>query len=201
MESSIEKRIVKLITKQRTPLKSFEDIISGFETKFNDLNLSAMSFQIDRYFSKGMGQVTATNELLNDGRIKEDWLREYETKQGNTKTDFKGLYVFLNGDTPFYVGISKGVIGRIIQHVKGHNHNTSTLAYKIGLLRYKLVEGEDFVGGRKDLDFKSEVEPVKEFLSKQKVAWIQIDNDEEMFLFEVYCSMKLGTVLNDFETH
>ena len=65
----------------------------------------------------------------------------------------------------------------------------------------------DIVRKSKDKEIKiicnleSDVEPAKIFLLRQKIAFLPINNDEELCLFEIYCSMKLGTWFNDFETH
>ena len=201
MRNDIEKRILEIITTKRTYKEPFDKIISGFNDKFSNLNLTTNNIEIVDYFNEGSGLVTARKNLLANDKIQKDWLREYKTEKGKLKIDFKGLYVFLHDNTPFYVGISKGVIGRILQHVKGHNHNSSTLAYNIGLIRYELLNGKKHDGSRDELNFKTEVEPVKKFLSKQKVVWLHIDNDEELYLFEVYCAMRLKTILNKFETH
>ena len=36
--------------------------------------------------------------------------------------DFSGWYVFLDGEKPIYVGISRSVIARIRQHLRGKTH-------------------------------------------------------------------------------
>jgi predicted GIY-YIG superfamily endonuclease len=200
-DNELETKILTAIKIKRTFEKSFSDLVRDFETKFSDFNLISKSFDVAEYFGSGTGKVAATKKLIADGKIKKEWLRDYKTKKGNIKKDFMGLYVFINDDFPFYVGISKGVIGRIFQHTKGHSHNTSTLAYNIGLIRFELMAGRKHIGGRKELNFKTEVEPVKEFLLRQKVALLPIDNHEELYLFEIFCSMKLQTFLNKFETH
>jgi len=41
----------------------------------------------------------------------------------------------------------------------------------------------------------------KEILKKMEISTIKIEDDDELALFEIYCSMKLETVLNTFETH
>ncbi|MBI3512277.1 MAG: GIY-YIG nuclease family protein [Bacteroidetes bacterium] len=199
--NELETKILTTIKAKRTFQKSFSDLVKDFEIKFANFDPTANCFEIGNYFGARIGQVAATKKLIADGKIKSEWLREYETKSGKTKNDFIGLYVFLNDNCPFYVGISKGVIGRIFQHTKGHNHNTSTLAYNIGLIRYELLTGQKHLGDRKELNFKTEVEPVKEFLLRQKIALLPIDNHEELYLFEIFCSMKLQTFLNKFETH
>ena len=200
-ENQLEQKIIDKIVEKRTFPFTFHELTDSFEDRFSKFNPIANCFDIAEYFAEGIGQVSATKRLLEDNRIKTEWLREYKTKKGNVKVDFSGLYIFINNNIPFYVGISKGVIGRIFQHTKGHNHNTSTLAYNIGLIRYELLFGEKYLGERKNLNFKTEVEPVKQFLLNQKIAFINIDNPEELALFEIFCSMKLKTALNKFETH
>lgn len=200
-DDQLEQKILKKIKEKRTFPFTFCELTDTFEDKFSKFNPTVNCFDIAEYFSEGTGQVSAREKLLANNKIEADWLREYQTKKGKVKTDFSGLYVFINDKTPFYVGISKGVIGRIFQHVKGHSHNTSTLAYNIGLIRHELLIGEKYLGERKEFDFKTKVEPVKLFLLKQKIAFLHIDNPEELALFEIFCSMKLKTILNKFETH
>ncbi len=197
-EKEIQAKVVKSILKKRDTSKSFEDIVNGFEKKMYELNPVKNSFEIEKYFGEGKGKIIAKKLLKEDNKLKDDW---FKIKDGKQEEDFKGLYVFIHNDKPFYVGISKRVINRIIQHVRGNSHNKATLAYKMGLIHFKERKGYEYNGKRKDFDFENEVEPIKEFLMKQKIAFIGIDNDDELALFEIYCSMKLGTYLNTFETH
>lgn len=197
----LDKQLLSKITQKSTFEKSFSSLIEGFEEKVLAFNPVVNSFSLEKYFSGKAGQVRVTRRLIEDHIIDTNWLRQYKTKKGKIKTDFKGLYVFINDVTPIYVGISKGVIGRTLQHLKGHSHNTSTLAYNIGLLRYEILKGEKYGGIRKGFDFKSEVKPAKEFLLKQKISYLPIDNDEELYLFEIYCAMHFNCYLNKFETH
>lgn len=196
-----EEHVLKTICTDRLAGKTFEEIISGFEEKLKNFNPVENCFELENYFGAGKGVVTSRNLLLRDEKIGHDWLRTYETKEGKEKIDFKGLYVFVHDDTPFYVGISKGVIGRLGQHLKGKNHNTSTLAFKMGLIRFEILNSKKFKGKRKDLNYETDVEPIKKLLLRQKVAFLQIDNDDELALFEIYCSKKLKTMLNSFQTH
>jgi hypothetical protein len=196
----LETTLLKTITKKQVYKTSFATIVKRFDKKLFNFNPIEKAFEIEKYFLKG-GQVSVTERLLSDNLVSKNWLREYKTKNGKIKFDFKGLYVFVHSKTPIYVGISKGVIGRTLQHVKGHSHNTSTLAYNIGLIRYEIINGKKYVGGRKEFDFKAEVAPAKIFLLKQKIAFLPILNDEELYLFEIYCAMQLQCWLNKFETH
>lgn len=201
MEAELEKSLLEKITQKQAYDKSFMELVNSFDKKMADFNPAKNSFEIEKYFGKGNGKASVSKKLLEDKIIQKEWLREYETRKGNVKKDFKGLYVFLIGEVPFYVGISKGVIGRIIQHLKGHSHYTSTLAYNISLHRYEIMNNEKYSGKRNEFDFKTEVTPSKEFLLKQRVAFLPIKNDVELYLFEVYCAMHLKCWLNKFETH
>lgn len=193
---AINQKILEKIISGREITKPFDQIIDGFKKKLIKFNPTENYIKVEEYFGINKGTATAKKLLLENKIIKPDWINE-----NNNNNDFKGLYVFLSGQKPFYVGISKGVIGRTLQHVKGTNHNTSTLAYKIGLLKYELENKKKFEGERKDLNLVSEVEPVKVFLMKQNIAFIPIENDEELILFEIFCSMEFRTILNAFETH
>jgi hypothetical protein len=196
----LEATLLETITKKQVYESSFSDLVKKFDEKLLDFDPVKNAFEVAKYFMKG-GHVSVTKSLLSDNKISQGWLREYTTKNGNRKIDFKGLYVFVHKTTPIYVGISKGVIGRIIQHVKGHSHNTSTLAYNIGLIRYEIQKEEKYIGGRKEFDFETDVTPAKEFLLQQKIAFLPISNNEEMYLFEIFCAMQLQCWLNKFETH
>lgn len=198
---NIEHAVIKIITKKKYYTKSFNHITNNFENKLNGFNPVNNCFDIKKYFGRGIGDKTTKELLIKDDVIKREWLNKYKTKYGNIKSDIKGLYIFVHKNVPFYVGISKCLIRRISQHVKGKTHNTSTLAFNIGLLKYKIDNNKSFNGKRDDFNFVSEVEPVKEFLLKQSIAILPINNDEELALFEIYCAMELGTALNTFETH
>lgn len=192
-------KIINIISQKREN-KNFADIINNFETILSKFYTEKRTLDLEKYFGIGKGQITTKKLLIENKKINDDWLYDYKTEKGNIKTDFKGLYIFINEETPFYIGISKGVIGRIQQHLKGSNHNTATLAFKIGRKIHK-KENQNKSETRNDVDFKSKIEPVKEFLMKQKIVLIPIKDDDELALFEIYCSIKLRTKLNSFETH
>lgn len=197
----LDENISHIITKKQIYKASFSEIVSKFEKKLEDFNPVKNCFEIEKYFGGKCGILKVTSKLILDGIIDENCLRTYETKGGKIKIDFKGLYIYIHNNVPFYVGISKGVIGRTLQHLKGHSHNTSTLAFNLGLIKYEIEKGEKYIGKRKQFDFKTDVTPSKHFLLKQKIAFLPIDSDEEMYLFEIYCAMNLQCYLNKFETH
>jgi predicted GIY-YIG superfamily endonuclease len=198
---TFDERLIEQIIQKSIPQKPFADLINGFEEKLKNFDPIKNCFPVEEFFSGQVGLAGATKRLMKDGKIRQEWLREYFTKKGKSKIDVKGLYVFVHKSSAFYVGVSKGLIGRTLQHLKGHSHNTSTLAYNIGLLRYEILKKNKYTGGRKEFNFKADVTPVKEFLMKQKIAYLPVDNNEEMYLFEVYCAMHFQCFLNRFETH
>lgn len=197
----LEKLVIDEIKRPAHHPHTFQDIVKKFDEKLIYFNPTENCIPIKDYFGEGMGQVNATTALLQHQKIKAEWLRNYTTKKGKLKRDFKGIYIFMHNKKPFYIGISKGVIGRILQHIKGNNHNSAPLMYNIALLRHELISETPYLGYRNSFDFKNKSKPIKKFLLNQDIAFMSIQNDEELYLFEVYCSMKFKTILNKFETH
>ena len=175
-------------TKKKNYPTPFLGLASTFEKKLKDFNPSQNTISIEQYFGKGKGITTALKLLSEDGIIQE-------------AKDFKGLYIFYKDDSPFYVGISQKVIGRLLQHVKGTNHHSASFAYKIGKANYLKANPNLRNVARKGVNFSDHVQPAQGWLMQQKVAIIPIEDSTERYLFEVYCAMKLRTPYNDFETH
>jgi predicted GIY-YIG superfamily endonuclease len=198
MEFTMENESIFLerIKEKRQFNQSFEHFFNCFKNKLTEFNPINKSFNIEEYFGKGIGQIGTIKRLINDNKIKENWLNNERAKR-----DFKGIYVFVHDDTPIYVGISKGIIGRISQHIKGNTHNHATLAFSLALVMYEINNNQKYTGSRDDLDFKDNVEPMKQFLMKQKIAFFPIEDNEELYLFEIYVAMELKTRFNIFETH
>lgn len=167
----------------------FKNIDEKFTEMFNDFSPVNSNFSIENYFGEGLGLSTSLKTLLANSLI-------YEPE------DFQGIYVFFKDNHPFYVGISRHVIKRITQHVKGKNHFSSSLCYRLGANLYEKEMGVVHSGGRAGLDFKKYCDPGKAALMKCNVAFYKVEDFLELYLFEVYVAMKLGTLhYNLFETH
>ncbi|MCF7802698.1 MAG: GIY-YIG nuclease family protein [Candidatus Marinimicrobia bacterium] len=124
-------------------------------------------------------------------------------KQFGFQSDFPGCYVFIEKEDPIYVGISQKLVTRINQHVNGKSHFSASLAYRMTMESY---DGETEQYTRKQLmnmdKFRTLFEQKKKYLSELDVAFIEIDNPVERYLFEIYCAMELDTSRwNTFETH
>ncbi len=114
--------------------------------------------------------------------------------------DFTGCYLLIESIKPIYVGISRSVVQRLIQHVKGRTHSDASLAYRIASEnRLHELQRE---AAMKDPVFRDEFNKAKDYLKSLNVAFIEIQNDVELYLFEVYCALELKTSKwNTFRTH
>lgn len=159
--------------------------------------------------------ILATNILPQHfARLKENmkspfpasWIRERGVGQATLlqrlgkKKDFSGCYVFIEQEKPLYVGISRGVIGRLFQHLTSNNHFSGTFAY------YMAKRQNDPGGTReqnmKNAAFRALFNNSQRRLEQCSIATVEIDNAIELHLFEVYAAMEFGTgEFNTFRTH
>ena len=122
----------------------------------------------------------------------------------NLKSDPRACYVLIDKGRPIYVGISKSVIKRLMEHVRGRDHFTATLAYRIAATKY--AHGKTASEAIKDTEFYGRFAEQRDYLRGLDVAFIEIPNPLVLHLFEAYCAMELdpGTAVggwNTFKTH
>jgi len=114
--------------------------------------------------------------------------------------DFSGCYVLVRDGTPFYVGISRGVIGRLRQHSTGTTEFNATLAYRMA--NEKAPHERTRREAMQDPAFRAAFNEAQGLLRGCSVAFIEIPNPLELYLFEAYCAMALDTCeWNTFRTH
>jgi hypothetical protein len=114
--------------------------------------------------------------------------------------DLSGCYVLLRHDKPFYVGISRGVVGRLRQHGMGKTHFDASLAYRMACekIAHETTRNE----AMKNPAFRQAFDEAQQLLLDSNVAFIEISNPLELYLFEAYCAMELNTSeWNTFRTH
>lgn len=115
------------------------------------------------------------------------------------ESDFPGCYVLLDDGRPLYTGISQTVLRRLRHHVLGESHNVASLAYMLA------AAGSAYTGARadrmRDPGFAAIFEEERAHLRGMSVAFVEIENAVERYLFEVYCAMALNTAANTFQTH
>ena len=118
----------------------------------------------------------------------------------NLPSDFSGCYVLLEKRKPIYVGISRKVLSRLRQHVTGRSHFDASLVYSIAQRR-RPTPGDRSAAVR-DPQFIREFERAQQYLRGLDVAFVQIDNPLELYVFEAYAAMELDTAeWNTFRTH
>jgi hypothetical protein len=118
--------------------------------------------------------------------------------------DFSGCYVLLETGAPIYVGISRGVIGRLRQHVFGKTHFDASLAFRIAMANHpdRTVANMTRSEAMQDPLFGTSFAAAKTYLRSLQVAAIAIENPLELYVFEPYCALALDThQWNSFETH
>jgi predicted GIY-YIG superfamily endonuclease len=107
------------------------------------------------------------------------------------KTDFPGCYEFIDEERPMYVGISRGVIKRLVQHLNFESHYTASLVYRMAIEKYPHGMKRD--QAMKNDQFKVQFWLAQEKLRKTSVAFIEINNDLELYIFEVMAAIHLQT--------
>lgn len=125
--------------------------------------------------------------------------KEALSKVGRT-TDFPGCYVFSDQGRPVYVGISRGVVKRLVQHLNFESHYTASLVYKMATEDYPHEMKRD--QAMKDDQFRNVFLSAQGRLRQTTVAFVEINNDLELYVFEVLVAMTLDTsAWNTFRTH
>ncbi len=170
--------------------KTFGQLSKETMPAYYNLLLERMKNPIElRYFKEsGIGEQTIINRIS----------QHYWGFPSNE--DLSGCYVLTEKGKHQYVGISKSVGRRLYQHIKGTTHNHATLAYNIA----KNTSGQKGERDKNmgDLNFQVHFDKAKERISTWTVSVIDIKNPVELYLFELFASLKFNTYeFNTFETH
>lgn len=121
-------------------------------------------------------------------------------RQYGYASDFSGCYVLIDRKRPIYTGIARGVFRRLTQHVKGKTHLDASLAYSMAKSRYGRQMTRS--GHMADRVFQGLFNEEKAHVATMKVAYVEIQNPLELYVFEVFCAMALDTSRwNSFRTH
>ncbi len=94
--------------------------------------------------------------------------------------------MLLDQNQPVYVGISKHIITRLREHVRGTDHLSATLVYRIAASNHP--HGMTAAQAMKDSEFQSRFEEARQYLLSLYVSFVEIDNPLELYLFEPYWS-------------
>jgi len=119
---------------------------------------------------------------------------------GITQVPQKGVYVFFEGNKPIYVGRSNRMKKRLREHSqRSSDHYSATLAFKMVKQKKERTQTNEQL--MKNSDFVKEFEAAKCRIARAKIRFIEIEDQIEQAMFEIYASLELGTELNDFGTH
>ena len=121
-----------------------------------------------------------------------------------------GIYVFYKDKKPLYVGRSRHLRSRIMQHSRPRSGNTSaTFAFLMALEEAEQKHIDCTNRTRAVLqeapDFKPIYDAAKAKVRQMAVKVIEITDPIEQSVFEIYAALRLPTIrpygYNDFETH
>lgn len=170
-------------------------LIDGCDKTFQELSNKRLP-ELFEEIKVGLASPKEMREFSKNGAGEKAVLKD----QFNNGSDFSGCYVLSENGNPVYVGISKGVVKRLLQHVKTQTHYGASLAYRMA------AEDMSDKGSRsdamRDSEFFRKFEECQSRIANMQVAVVEIENPLELYLFEVYCAMMLKTgKWNTFETH
>ena len=118
-----------------------------------------------------------------------------------------GVYVFYENGKPFYVGRSNRMKQCIQEHGRGSSGRYSaTLAFRMAIKSVGIKKEELKSIKRGELEkapgFEKEFFLMRKRIAEMQVRTVEIKDQIEQTLFEVYAALKLDTVeYNDFSTH
>lgn len=169
-------------------------VIDGCQHSFGELAANVLP----RYMAelrRRMGNPLALSEFAADGI----GVAALCGRLGVSK-DFSGCYVLLDAGRPIYVGISRSVLQRLRQHVRGTSHFDASLAYRIAASRQP--HNQTRSAAMADTVFQAGFREAQAYLRGLQVAFLEIDNPLELYLLEAFAAMELNTCdWNTFETH
>jgi len=116
-----------------------------------------------------------------------------------------GVYVFYREDKPLYVGRSNRLKERIQEHGRlSSDHYSATLAFNIAKEKVN-YKSEHRLATRNDLEkapgFEKAFFLARKQVAEMQVKIIEIKDQIEQALFEIYAHLTLNTKYNDFSTH
>jgi len=125
---------------------------------------------------------------------------------GITQVPQKGIYVFFEESKPIYVGRSNRLKQRLREHSQSSSdHFNATLAFRIAknsdISTQMKKEKKTNQQMMENSDFTEQFEAAKERISKAIIRFVEIEDQVEQAVFEIYAHLELRTELNDFDTH
>jgi hypothetical protein len=126
------------------------------------------------------------------------------TRDNLGKCDFPGVYLFSQKRKPLYAGRARNVRKRLLQHSLPSVID-APFAFKLARKATGKTQATYKVaGGRKELladpDFRRAFLHAKDRIARMHIRYVEVGDDLEQALLEIYTSAVLGTPHNDFGT-
>ena len=117
-----------------------------------------------------------------------------------------GVYVFYQNNKPVYVGRSNNLKRRIQQHGRpSSGHNSATFAFTLAKERMESTEKIPKFITRKELEeapgFAEAFFAARLKVTEMQIRVVEIPDQIEQAIFEIYAHLILNTKYNDFRTH
>ena len=117
----------------------------------------------------------------------------------NVKDDFQGIYLFIENKKPMYVATSSELIDSVQQHIKTYSHHSVSLAYEMARNRVPIKgKQEDRI---KNPKFKKTFDEAKDRILRWKFAYLEISDDDLLYLLEFFAAKHFATKYNSFRPH
>lgn len=120
-----------------------------------------------------------------------------------TQVPQKGVYIFFEGNKPIYVGRSNRLKERLKEHSqRSSDRYSATLAFRIAKQNTSALRTKERKQTNAQLmenrDFVEEFEAAKDRIARARIRFIEIEDQIEQAMFEIYASLTLDTELNVF---
>lgn len=130
------------------------------------------------------------------------------TKEIPTKTKLSGVYLFSEGSTHLYVGRSRNIRRRYMDHTRvGALHNQASFAFliarKVQAKQAPSYRSDELSreGLSKNPAFAAAFTAAKTRVGNMDLRFIEQGDSTKQALLEIYCSIALDTEFNEFKTH
>ena len=120
------------------------------------------------------------------------------TSKAKVNNDFKGIYLFVKGETPVYVGISRRACERIRGHFARNSKNSSSWIY--AMLKEKV--GADEVSSWDQQRLSNEIKEYRtEYFEDLRLTACLVHDSYILHMAEAFAAVQFKTKWNSFKTH
>jgi predicted GIY-YIG superfamily endonuclease len=127
-------------------------------------------------------------EVLVVRMVQAETLANHEFGKLSGLPSRRACYVFLEGDCPLYVGISRNLRARIKQHLS-RRRSEANLCVRFAASALSLSVSQAVHA----VDFEGQFDRAHDRLLACRIAWVEVDDAMTLYLLEPFVAMKLNT--------